>query len=227
MITHKKRILAVYLLLASTAFSDNNSTHSSGDTSHITAFVESQFANGKPEEACKFLDNLEKDHIAEALYMKGVLILNGVYDNGTRNPRDASIYFAKAAALKYPAAISALADSYLDGDGTEKDEHEAFRLYKQAADLGSGSAQFNVAILYRDGTGVKKSTKMALKYMRMAAKNKELEDIHEDAHMIINEILEEQALEYMHAAAKHKKPVETLKKANIALDKIITEMRNP
>jgi TPR repeat protein len=226
MITNKRLALALYILLASTTFA-NNGKHPASDTSHITAFVESQFANGKPEEACKFLDNLEKDYVAEALYMKGVLILNGVYDNGTRNPRDASIYFAKAAALKYPAAISALADSYLDGDGTEKDEHQAFRLYKQAADLGSGSAQFNVAILYRDGTGTKKSTKMALKYMRMAAKNIELEDIHEDAHMIINEILDEQALEYMHKAAEHKKPVETMKKANIALDKIITEMKNP
>ncbi len=217
---------AAYLLLASTAFSDN-STSNTHHTSHITSFVESQFANGKPEEACKFLDHLEKEYVPEALYLKGVLVLNGVYDNGIRNPRDASIYFAKAAALKHPAAIAALADSYLDGDGTEKNEEEAFRLYKQAADLGSGSAQFNLAILYRDGIGTEKSPNMALKYMRMAAKNKELEDINEDAHVIINEILEEEALDYMHKAAKQKKPVETMKKANIAIDKIITEMKTP
>lgn len=227
MTTSKKVIfVAIHLLLANTAFSNSSISHTS-NTSHITTFVESQFANGKPEEACKFLDQLEKEYIPEALYLKGVLILNGVYDKGTRNPRDASIYFAKAAALKYPAAITALADSYLDGDGTEKNETEAFRLYKQAADMGSGSAQFNVAILYRDGVGTKKSPKRALKYMRMAANNKELEDIHEDAHIIIEEILDELALKYMHAAAKHKKPVETIKKANVVIDNIIEEMKNP
>jgi TPR repeat protein len=227
MTTHKRlTYVAAYLLLATTAFSDN-SADNTHHTSHITSFVESQFANGKPEEACKFLDQLEKEYVPEALYLKGVLILNGVYDKGTRNPRDASIYFAKAAALKYPAAITALADSYLDGDGTEKNEAEAFRLYKQAADMGSGSAQFNVAILYRDGVGTEKSPKRALKYMRMAANNKELEDIHEDAHIIIEEILDELALKYLHAAAKQKKPVETIKKANVVIDKIIDEMKNP
>ncbi len=226
MTTSKKSIyVAACLLLANTTFANNG--NSPKNVSHITTFVESQFANGKPEEACKFLDHLEKEYVAEALYLKGVLILNGVYDNGTRNPRNASIYFAKAAALKYPAALTALADSYLDGDGTEKNETEAFRLYKQAADMGSGSAQFNVAILYRDGVGTKKSPRKALKYMRMASKNKELEDIHEDAHVIINEILEEQALEYIHAAAKQKKPVDTIEKANVVIDNIIEEMKTP
>ncbi|MES2252995.1 MAG: tetratricopeptide repeat protein [Pseudomonadota bacterium] len=213
---------AVYLCLASTAFSKSQL-----DASHITSFVESQFANGKPEEACKFLDHLEKEYVPEALYLKGVLILNGVYNGGVRNPREASIYFAKAAALKYAPAIAALGDSYLDGDGTEKNEKEAFRLYKQAADLGNGAAQFNVAILYRDGIGTKQSQKMALKYMRMAAKNKELVEIHEDAHVIINEILDELALKYMHMAAKNKKPVETKKNANVVIDKIIDEMKKP
>lgn len=225
----RKRLTYVIasLLLASTAFADSHSSPDFPRSSHITSFVESQFANGKPEEACKFLDHLEKEHIPEALYLKGVLILNGVYDKGVRNPREASLYFAKAAALKYPPAIAALADSYLDGDGTEKNPKEAFRLYKQSADLGNGSAQFNVAILYRDGIGTKQSPKMALKYMRMAAKNKELIEIHEDANIIINEILDEMALEYMHKAAKKKKPVETIEKANVVIDEIIDEMNTP
>ena len=211
------------LFLATTAFSDSETNK----TSHITSFVESQLSNGKPEEACKFLDQLEKEYVPEALYLKGVLILNGVYNKGIRNPREASVYFAKAAALQYLPAIAALADSYLDGDGTEKDEKQAFILYKQAADLGDGSAQFNVAILYRDGIGTKKSTKMALKYMRMAANNRELEEIHDDAHVIIEEILDEMALKYMHKAAKYKTPGGNYEKTNIAIDKIIDEMKNP
>lgn len=225
-IYRKFTCIFIYTFLVTTAFSGNKVNNTS-NTSHITAYVESQFANGKPEEACKFIDKLEKEYIAEALYLKGILLLNGVYNKGIRNPREASIYFAKAAGLKYPAAIAALADSYLDGDGTEKNEQEAFRLYKQAADLGSGSAQFNVAILYRDGIGTKKSPKKALKYMRMAAKNKELKDIHEDAHIIIEEILDELALKYMHMAAKQKKPVETIEQANVVIDKIIDEMKTP
>jgi TPR repeat protein len=158
-------------------------------TSHITSFIETEFANGKEEEACKLLDDLEKKYVPEALYLKGVLILNGVYDKGVRNPVEATRYFSKAAALNYAPALAALADSYLDGDGAFKDQVAAFQLYQKAADLGNGSAQFNVAILYRDGIGTKKSLKLALKYMKMVVNNKETEEIKDDAQVIVDEII--------------------------------------
>ena len=61
----------------------------------------------------------------------------------------------------------------------------------------------------------------------MAANNRELEEIHDDAHVIIEEILDEMALKYMHKAAKNKTPGGNYEKTNIAIDKIIDEMKNP
>lgn len=174
--------------VSTTAFSEAVST----DTiDSIAPFVEAFIEGGKVHEACELLDRLEHQYLPEALFLKGIAYLTGVYDKGVRNPRQASVYFAKAAALKYSPAIAALADSYLDGDGTEKNEEEAFRLYKKAADVGEGSAQFNVAILYRDGIGTKKSPHLALTYMRKAAKNKDLVEIREEAEEIISEIIDE------------------------------------
>jgi hypothetical protein len=178
--------------LASTAFCETTpDTLAPTGPDSIAPFVDTFIECGKAHEARELLDRLEKEYLPEALYLKGVALLNGLYNDGVRNPREASIYFGKAAVQKFPPAISALADSYLDGDGTQKDEKEAFSLYKQAADLGDGSAQFNVAILYRDGIGTKKSPKMALKYMRLAAKHPDLLHIREDAEEIIIEIIEE------------------------------------
>ncbi|MDP3371327.1 MAG: tetratricopeptide repeat protein [Candidatus Paracaedibacteraceae bacterium] len=174
------------MCLTSIVFCETSSQEDS-----ISSFIDTYIESGNTHKARKFLDLLEKKYLPEALFLKGVALLSGLYNNGTRNPREATIYFGKAAALKYPPAIAALADSYLDGDGAKKDEKVAFLLYKQAADLNDGAAQFNVAILYRDGIGTKKSLKMALKYMRLAAKHQDLIHLREDAEEIINEIIEE------------------------------------
>jgi TPR repeat protein len=183
----------LYTLLFFTLASSTMASISNDEEESIEIFLDNFLEEGKPEEARAFLDRLERKYLPEALYLKGVAYLNGLYNDGERNPREATIYFAKAAVLKYAPALTALADSYLDGDGTAQDEKEAFRLYKQAADLGDGTAQFNVAILYRDGVGVKKSKRMALQYMKKAAANNDLEHIRDDIFEIIEDIKDEQA----------------------------------
>jgi TPR repeat protein len=153
---------------------------------HIQAFVEAKYADGKPEEARAFIDSLEENNIPEALYVKGILYLNGCY--GKPDARQATIYFAKAAALNYPCGIRALADSYLEGDGAEQNVYEAFRLYKQAADFGDGPAQFNVAVIYRDGVGTEQSYKKAIYYFKLAEQNEHLGDVAEDAYHLRLEV---------------------------------------
>ncbi len=175
------RIISLLLLATSFSIASENTS--------VQAIVVAKYAEGKQDEAKAFLDEMEKEYVLEALYMKGVLYINGCYNNGIRNPREASIYFSKAAALNYPPALAALADSFLDGDGTQKDEKEAFRLYKKAADLGNGGGQFNVAILYRDGTGTKRSALKALHYLDLAAENESLGALREDARKLHDEIL--------------------------------------
>jgi TPR repeat protein len=86
--------------------------------------------------------------------------------------------------------MRALADSYLDGDGAEKNPEEAFRLYKEAADKGDGPAQFNCGILYRDGIGVKRSYDHAIHYLDRASRNRQLGNVAEDAAQIANGVRE-------------------------------------
>jgi TPR repeat protein len=43
---------------------------------------------------------------------------------------------------------------YEDGKGVEQNDHEAFNLYKSAADQGLAAAQHNLARMYESGIGV-------------------------------------------------------------------------
>jgi TPR repeat protein len=157
----------------------------------IVEFVQDEIEKGNIANMLAFLDALEDQYIPEALYTKGILTLNGYYSNGIRNPREATSYFSKAAAKGYVPAYTALADSFLSGDGAVKNEKGAFALYKQAADLGDGVAQFNVAILYRDGIGVEKSIKKSLFYSKKASQNKTLKELQENARIIHKNLLKQ------------------------------------
>jgi TPR repeat protein len=170
-----------------------NNTNSHNDPSDEPEHILEDILHIHPDSAhfdktIALLEGYVKQYIPAALYVKGVLILNGCYDNGKRNPREATIYFAKAAALNYVPAISALADSFLSGDGADESPKEAFHFYKIAADKNYGIAQFNLAVLYRDGIGVKQSYKQARKYFKLASKNPGLGDLCDDALKLHNEI---------------------------------------
>jgi TPR repeat protein len=50
-----------------------------------------------------------------------------------------------------------------------KDQQEAVKWYKKAAEQGDAGAQYNLAWCYRDGAGVKKDEKEAVKWYTKAA----------------------------------------------------------
>ncbi len=134
------------------------------------------------------IENGIKDGVAYAHYIKGILMLEGFYSNGSKNSREATLQFSKSAALGFRDAYTCLADSFLHGDGSPKDEKAAFNYYKKAADLGHGTAQFNLAVLYRDGIGVKASKKMAQKYFKLAANNDSLGELKMKAQQLLEQI---------------------------------------
>jgi TPR repeat protein len=157
----------------------------------ILDFVQAGIEGGQKNFVMPILEHYVDAYVPEALYVKGVLYLNGCYNDGVRNPREGTIYFAKAAALGYVPAMSALADSYLNGDGAIENTTEAVRLYTQAAKKGDGIAQFNLAVLYRDGIGVKSSIEKAMHYFKCAAHNPELSALNDEAQKLHDELVAE------------------------------------
>jgi uncharacterized protein len=58
---------------------------------------------------------------------------------------------------------------YSAGSGVGKDYRRAVEWYRKAAEQGSPSAQFNLALMYADGLGVLRNHDAAVKWMRNAA----------------------------------------------------------
>ena len=58
---------------------------------------------------------------------------------------------------------------YRDGRGTEKDESQAFKYFKLAADQKDAFAQFNLGCCYENGRGTEKDESQAFKYYKLAA----------------------------------------------------------
>ena len=69
-------------------------------------------------------------------------------------------------------AIVVYADCYLQGLGGEKDEKEAFKLYKQASEAGHSGATRMLGAFYLDGAGgVRQDVKLGVQYIIKAANN--------------------------------------------------------
>ena len=58
---------------------------------------------------------------------------------------------------------------YANGTGVAKNEQEACRLYKLAADQGDAVAQCNLGWMYENGKGVAKNEQEACRLYKLAA----------------------------------------------------------
>ena len=65
----------------------------------------------------------------------------------------------KAAEKGEALAQFILGTCYLNGNGVEKDEKEAFQWFLKAAEQGYAQAQYNVGLCYLNGGGVEKKSK--------------------------------------------------------------------
>ena len=58
---------------------------------------------------------------------------------------------------------------YENGRGVAKDDYEAVKWYRKAADQGDARAQCNLGLMYENGRGVSKDEYEAVKWFRKAA----------------------------------------------------------
>jgi TPR repeat protein len=65
------------------------------------------------------------------------------------------------------------------------DEQKAFKLYQKAAKLSNKLAQYNLALMYEDGSGVEKNIDQAIYWFKKSA-----EQGDQDAQIKLNEYLE-------------------------------------
>ena len=69
-----------------------------------------------------------------------------------------------------PEALLALGDRYYYGKGgAGRDRTQAFKWYLRAAELDCTASQFNLAHMYRNGTGTKQNMQKALEWFERAA----------------------------------------------------------
>lgn len=180
-----KKILAFLLCVSfnfvSEAFSYNGSS--------VEHYVYTQLSQGNSDVALKFLKNLEDLRSPEGITLLGIVYLEGYTQ--IKDVRLANYYFSKAAALEFAPAIKALADSYMAGDGVERNKAIAFQLYKKAAKLGYGPAQFNAGIMLKNGEGTPLSLKRAYQMLDLAAHNPDLGEISQDAAFYRDQVKEQ------------------------------------
>lgn len=128
-----------------------------------------------------------KSGTAQWHYQKGAEEIMGVRD--ITNAALANEHFQRAADMGYAPAIKALADSYYSGDGVEQDLDKALFLYLKAADMGDGSAQFNLGVILLRGyvNGVT-NYPLAFYYLCLATLNPDLDEMAQDAAIYRDEV---------------------------------------
>ena len=95
------------------------------------------------------------------------------YDLGLgvkKDPKQASIWYQRAAKQEHKEASYNLAILCEKGLGVETNYRKAFLLYKRAADLGDAWAQCNLGVMYLEGTGTRQNIPEGMTWLRKAAR---------------------------------------------------------
>jgi len=99
-------------------------------------------------EAMKWYEKAAKQGNAMAQYNLGRLYHEKGDHNEPHAYEKAKYWYEKAIENKVKEAYNNLAALYMEGKGVQRDEKKAFDLFRQAADLGDGAAQYNVGVMY-------------------------------------------------------------------------------
>jgi hypothetical protein len=104
----------------------------------------------------------------DAQFELGVLL---ILDAGADTaPPEAVEWLLTAAEAGHPAAANEIGNGYAKGDlGLPRDPDAAFQWHRRAAAGGDELGQFNVAIAYRDGAGVRRDDAQAARYFLLSA----------------------------------------------------------
>lgn len=100
----------------------------------------------------------------------GEMLLNGsVAQNVQKDATAASVWLKKASDQNLPKAQVLLGQMLLAGDGVPRDENEAIRLFRMAAESGNARGQFALGKAHDDGQGVVRNPSEALRLYKAAA----------------------------------------------------------
>ena len=102
----------------------------------------------------------------------GILYANG---RGVRQDfTKAEEWYLKSANQNYTLAQRNLADLYLDGRGSvPSNSQKAVKYLKLAADKGDADCQYNLGVVYVEGTRTAKNDALGFKYFTAAAKQEQ------------------------------------------------------
>jgi TPR repeat protein len=122
-----------------------------------------------PARAAEFFRRAADMRLPQALFKMSVILDAG---SGVARDEASSIsYMTRAAAEGHPDAASIMGLVYLNGlKGQEKNATEGMKMLKIAASSGSVEAMKNIAVVYKDGIGIKASPSTALKWYLIAEK---------------------------------------------------------
>ena len=138
-----------------------------GKTTCLASFVFTSLSKEPTTDTCKYVSRTEYElqhdttgqlvsTIAELGPLSCVKFNQEEVTSLTRNPTD-------------PSRQSDLGFKYYNGDGVPKDDAEAVKWFRKAADQGYAVAQYNLGVMYADGDGVAENDAEAVKWFRLAA----------------------------------------------------------
>merc|ERR1711871_1296793 len=123
-------------------------------------------------QAANWFERAARAGDPEAMYNLGVFQLQG--QGGMVADRAAALpYFQRAAELGFAPAQNGLGVYHMNdnGNGHKPNMTKAFEHFRAAASLGSADGHYNVAVFFREGTGVQKDYREAVQHFAAAALN--------------------------------------------------------
>ena len=89
--------------------------------------------------------------------------------------RRAFLHWELSASAGHERAQFNIGYMYAKGQGVKRDDAEAARWFRKAANQGLASAQFIMGMLYRDGRGVSRDYAEARRWLRLSAEQGDIE----------------------------------------------------
>ena len=121
-------------------------------------------------------------HNAKCQFNLGLCYANG--DGVLRCGMMAAQCYQQAAHQELPEAQNNLGECYMTGNGVQQNKDKGMWWKKQASDRGLAEAQYSIGLVYLHGhIGVEKNVAVAMKYLKLAEKQK-----HPKAIAIISQI---------------------------------------
>eukprot|EP01088_Endostelium_zonatum_P011033 TRINITY_DN24809_c0_g1_i1.p1 TRINITY_DN24809_c0_g1~~TRINITY_DN24809_c0_g1_i1.p1 ORF type:complete len:229 (-),score=43.45 TRINITY_DN24809_c0_g1_i1:266-928(-) len=132
---------------------------------YLSAVAGSAYANYRLGKAFYEGSRIHKDYrsakkyiglAAEGGFVFAQFKLGDVLYIEEEKPKEAVMWWRKAAEDGHPEAQYCLGNAYDQGDGVEQNKIEAINWWRKAAEQGERQAQYNLACAYLEGEGVEK-----------------------------------------------------------------------